>query len=197
MAPLTERHRVAQLALRAQVLRDLSRLWPAMDWQQIDRTFPLWAEAVGALILRHRATSAGLASAYLQAFRFSEGVAGTAPVVLAPRLPDEQIRTALRVTAAVSLKAAATQGVAREQAMANAFVRSSGAVTRLVLDAGRETVRASTLADPKARGWQRVTSARACEFCQMLAGRGAVYSDRTVDFTAHDHCGCSAEPVYR
>jgi hypothetical protein len=30
----------------------------------------------------------------------------------------------------------------------------------------------------------------------MLADRGAVYSEATADFAAHDHCGCSAEPVY-
>jgi hypothetical protein len=30
----------------------------------------------------------------------------------------------------------------------------------------------------------------------MLAGRGSVYSADTAEFEAHDHCGCSAEPVY-
>jgi hypothetical protein len=30
----------------------------------------------------------------------------------------------------------------------------------------------------------------------MLASRGPVYSERSVDFHAHDHCSCTAEPIY-
>jgi hypothetical protein len=42
-----------------------------------------------------------------------------------------------------------------------------------------------------------VTSGSACEFCSMLARRGAVYGAESVSFHAHDACGCSAEPVFR
>jgi hypothetical protein len=44
---------------------------------------------------------------------------------------------------------------------------------------------------------QRVLGGAGCDFCQMLAGRGEVYSAETADFEAHDHCGCTAEPIYR
>jgi hypothetical protein len=30
----------------------------------------------------------------------------------------------------------------------------------------------------------------------MLIGRGAVYSEATADFAAHDHCKCSAVPAF-
>jgi hypothetical protein len=53
----------------------------------------------------------------------------------------------------------------------------------------------SSIADPKARGWMRVGSGR-CDFCRMLIGRGAVYTESTVDFHAHDHCGCGATPAW-
>jgi hypothetical protein len=30
----------------------------------------------------------------------------------------------------------------------------------------------------------------------MLIGRGAVYTEASVDFEAHDHCHCGAEPAW-
>jgi hypothetical protein len=41
-----------------------------------------------------------------------------------------------------------------------------------------------------------VTSGNACDFCSMLADRGAVYGEASAEFEAHDHCSCSAQPVY-
>lgn len=196
-APLTVTHRRAQLALRASVLRSLQRLWPAMDWSDLDRTFPMWATAAGALIAQNRATSANLAAAYYRAFRFAEGITEPPTIVVAEPVPADKMFVSLRVTALAGVKAAAALGVQRDVAMANAFVRSSGAVTRFVLEGGRDTIRQTVAADPRAAGWQRVTSGRACGFCSMLASRGGVYKETTVDFHAHDHCGCTAQPVYR
>jgi hypothetical protein len=70
-----------------------------------------------------------------------------------------------------------------------------GGLQLRVANAARETVRLSSIEDPKAQGWQRSASA-GCSFCRMLAARGAVYSERTVDFAAHDHCRCHAVPVF-
>lgn len=178
-------------------MRDLQRLWPAMDFTALDRTFPLWARAVGTLITQNRATSANLAAAYYRAFRFAEGITEPPSIIVAEPVPAEKLLVSLRVTALAGVKAAAAQGVLRDSAMANAFVRSSGAVTRLVLEGGRDTIRQTVAADPRAAGWQRVTSGRACDFCSMLASRGGVYKETTADFHAHDHCGCTAQPVYR
>lgn len=72
-----------------------------------------------------------------------------------------------------------------------------GGVQRRIADHLRETVMQSAIADPKARGWQRV-GVGACKsgFCDMLIGRGAVYTEATADFAAHDHCQCSAVPAW-
>lgn len=194
---LTEQHRRAQLAIRAQVLRDLAKLWPAMDWSAIDRTFPLWAAGVAALVTRYRSSSATVAGAYLRAVRFSSGLTDAPTIVLAPPIPDERLETSLRVTTAASVKANAAKGMLRDAAMAAAFVRSSGAVARMVLEGGQDTVRLSVAADPRAEGWRRVTSGRGCDFCTMLATRGGVYKATSATFESHDHCSCTAEPVYR
>lgn len=78
---------------------------------------------------------------------------------------------------------------------AAARMLADGGVQLRIANAARETIRQSSIADPKARGWQRVALA-GCAFCQMLAGRGAVYSRDTVDFAAHDHCRCFAAPAF-
>jgi hypothetical protein len=69
-----------------------------------------------------------------------------------------------------------------------------GGFQRIVADAGRQTVIRSLVADPQGRGWRRETRG-GCDFCKMIAGRGAVYSAETADFASHDDCGCIAVPV--
>lgn len=194
---VTVAYRKQNLALRAATVRDLLRLWPALDWNRLDQTFPAWALAAGNVVYLNRKTAATIAAAYVQAFRQADGIPGAAPIVVADDFNAGQVATALRVTSLVAVKRSIGAGAVEKQAMSRAFVQSSGAASRLVLDAGRDTVRASLAQDDRAEGWQRITSDTACDFCGMLAGRGAVYSADTADFESHDHCACTAEPVYR
>ena len=67
-----------------------------------------------------------------------------------------------------------------------------------VRQAAQGTLMDSVMRDPQARGWGRVTSAKPCPFCAMLAGRGAVYRTRqTATFMPHLHCACSALPLWK
>jgi hypothetical protein len=70
-----------------------------------------------------------------------------------------------------------------------------GGLTRRIFDWSRQTVMGSALADPRADGWQRV-GAGSCDFCNLLIGRGAVYSEASADFASHDHCNCAAAPAF-
>lgn len=196
MTEATDRYRKASQALRAGTLRDFLKLWPALDPRRMDETFPGWAFAVQTLIERDRATMAGLSSEYLRAMRFQAGVPGEPLILLPERLPREQVEAALSATARAGFFVALGSGRSPAEASKVALVRASGAATRLVASAGRDTVRRSLVADPQGTGWRRVTSAGACGFCRMLAGRGEVYSAETADFASHDWCGCAAEPVY-
>lgn len=72
-----------------------------------------------------------------------------------------------------------------------------GGTQRRIANFARLTVSGSSVADPQARGWKRVGDGSSCSFCSMLLSRGAVYTEATADFHAHDHCGCSAEPAWR
>jgi len=59
----------------------------------------------------------------------------------------------------------------------------------------RDTITGNTERDPQAIGWRRVASG-GCPFCRMLADRGAVYTERTARFSAHEHCHCTAAPAF-
>lgn len=193
---LTQIHRAQQLLLRKATIAQMAKLWPALDWARLDASYPAFAVQVGQLVRINRQTSAGLAAQYLRAFRKAHGVPGELKVVFAQPLIVDQFATSLRVTSVVAAKGAASRGVLADLAMSDAFTQSSGAMARLVLDAGRTTTLDTISADPRASGWQRVLGGKGCDFCAMLAGRGAVYGEAGADFASHDHCGCSAEPVY-
>jgi hypothetical protein len=70
-----------------------------------------------------------------------------------------------------------------------------GGTQRRIANFARQTVMGSSVADPQARGWQR-TGVGECDFCRMLIGRGAVYTEATADFQSHDHCNCGSEPAW-
>lgn len=73
-----------------------------------------------------------------------------------------------------------------------------GGTQRRIADHVRGTVMGSAIADPRADGWQRVgTGSSTCKFCQMVNGRGAVFSEATADFAAHDNDDCQAVPAWK
>lgn len=78
-----------------------------------------------------------------------------------------------------------------------ALTRISGGMQRTIADMYRETVVQSSLLDPAALGWRRVGQGDNCGFCNMLIGRGDVYSQKGVAFKSHDHCNCIAAAVFQ
>lgn len=70
-----------------------------------------------------------------------------------------------------------------------------GGVQRRITNFSRQTIAESSVADPAARGWKRVGVGQ-CTFCARIISRGAVYTEATVNFHAHDHCKCSPAPAW-
>jgi hypothetical protein len=79
---------------------------------------------------------------------------------------------------------------------ASATTLIEGGLQRRIANASRETVIGSSIADPAARGWKRV-GVGGCDFCRLLIGRGAVYTESTVEFESHDHCRCASAPAWQ
>jgi hypothetical protein len=196
---LIETHRLAQVRLGSGTVQAVRSVWPLLDVSDLDGSTERWIRAVTVIVAGQRLTSSRLAANYVQALKTIElgASAPAAPVVLAEPVPASKVATSMIVTGPASVKSALRRGVDSSIAMDTAEARSSASAMRHVLNGGRETVTNMIEADPQAIGWQRISSGNACEFCSMLAGRGPVYSTRTVQFHAHDGCGCSAAPIYR
>lgn len=191
-ALLTEQQRQLQLAIRAAILRDILLLWPMFDPADF-ATFDAFAELATILVIQGHATSSGAAAAYLTSFAAAEGES-LPPAVVPPPLPRPVVTDALRFAAATGTLNALRAGFALDAAKRNGWVKLAGAATSLVLDGGRRTI--TETATRAGVSWARVTDGAPCAFCAMLASRGAVYSKGTVSFRAHDHCGCTAEPMF-
>jgi hypothetical protein len=194
---LTQRHRSQQLLLRRATMEQVGREFPALNFARLDETYPRLAVRLAAVVQENRRTSAGLSASYVRQYRASQRLAGRAPIDLVSALNPDQFNAALSSTSVAPIKKATARGVLGDVAMQNALALVGGSMARLVLDAGRQTLTTSLASDSKALGYARVLGGNGCDFCQMLAGRGEVYSAETVEFEAHDKCGCTGEPVYR
>lgn len=197
-AQLTETHRLAQVRIGTATKQQIEAVWPALDLDRLDATFPGWLAEVNGIVGPARALSSSTAAAYYSTFRTIElGPHARAfrPKLAAPVDP-EALSTSMLVTGPVAIKSAIARGVDLFDAARVASAGSSGAALRHALAGGRDTINGSVLDDPRAIGWARAADGNACAFCAMLASRGPVYSEDSADFEAHDHCTCSTEPVY-
>jgi hypothetical protein len=70
-----------------------------------------------------------------------------------------------------------------------------GGVQKRIANGARNVVTTSSIADPSAKGWMRIGGGE-CDFCAMLVSRGAVYSESSVEFAAHDNDKCGAAPAF-
>lgn len=192
---LGESHRVAQTRLGIETVSLVVAAWPLLDLDDIDGSASRWLSVVAPAVQAQRGRSSQLAGAYLRAYRLLDLDEPFEPVI-AEDAPHEQVVTSLLVTGVYGLFSNLGRGVTPDRAADIAKAASAGAAMRLALNGGRETITETIKADPRARGYERVTSGAACDFCEMLADRGAVYSEEAADFEAHDHCSCSAVPVY-
>lgn len=192
---LTEAHRQGQLQIRARTLRDFMLLWPL--WTGDEASFQRLLAAAMPLIRGYHGVSSSLATAYYTAFRSAEDVGGSPTPVVAAPLDEKVVKGTLHLTGMEALRAAVEAAKPPAPAMRTALARTSGSVTRFTMQGGRDALIRSVGDDRRAEGWYRVTSGKACAFCAALASRGAVYKEQTAHFDAHDHCSCSAEPLYR
>lgn len=191
---LTQRHRARQIVVQRATVARVRDVWPVLDWADLDGTYPALAAQMAPIVAQNRLTSASISAAYSRAIR-AKHVRGSFQPILPPPLTADQFAASLRATSIAAIKSATANGVSQEQSMANAQVQTSGSMSRLVLAAGLFVVTQTAARDPRSRGWQRVGVGE-CNFCTDLLSSGTVYSEASVDFQAHDHCTCMAQPVY-
>jgi hypothetical protein len=177
--------RVAQLAIRAQLLRDVTTLWPMLDRKRLDETWPGWLRAMSLLVRNYHGQSAQAAASTYRAAR-EQATHSPAPrslIKFAPVPSQDWLDKAFGYSGPGSFQ----RDIARPN---TALETTLGTSTRIALDGGRTTTLNTLRADPVAVGWYRVTDDNPCSFCALLASRGIVYKAETVGFKAHNHCAC-------
>lgn len=176
--PTSLRRDTAELVRLAD--RDLSRLWRLVSGgAAADEALH---DLLPAIVREYGAVGGSLAAEWYDQQREKAGARGR--FAATPIMPDDRGAHAL-------------VGWALDEAKDDNALKTLilGGVQRRIADHLRYTVTAASVADPGAKGWQRV-GAGECEFCQMLIGRGAVYTEAAADFASHDHCNCAAEPAF-
>lgn len=191
-APATRDYQARVRQLRALTYRDVQALWPRLDLDALDSTFPAFAASVGVIVASRRSVSVNLAAAYLAALRKQRRIATATPRPAIAALDTAAFLGSLRSGVVVSVKNAMTRGVSLDNAGRNALVNAMGIADKSITDAGRDHIRAVSDADPEMTGWTRVT-AGGCDWCEGLAG---VVLPPTAEMATHPHDGCVPQPVF-
>ena len=194
---LTDLHRKQQLALKAQVIAEILKLYP-MWVPDNPGSYQALEEALLLLVQARSSQSAALSARYYELYRVAETGLVRATVPLAVVATEEVIREAIGATARGGTYRALVAGKPLEQALKNGLVQVAGAITKQVEDTGRRTIMDETGRDDRCLGWCRVTGGKPCAWCSMLASRGPVYKGdaNSIDIWDHEHGDCSAEPAY-
>lgn len=183
--------RAVQLTIRAALMRDVARLWPALDVKRLDETFPGWLRAMALLVGNYHGQSAQAAARFYRAARAqaTESPAPASLVALAAKPSPEWMSKAFGFSGPGMLS--------RDQVRpGTALSTTLGTASRIALDGGRTTVLQTVKKDPVAVGYYRLTDGQPCAFCALLASRGVVYKKHTVDFKSHNDCGCFGAPAF-
>lgn len=177
------------------------------DADDVDLWWDWESESIMSTVARAFGVAAKMASRYLTTAALFNGLE-IEPLVVAADLG--QIGEALRVTGPVAFKTnvrrhgdpASARGVMAE--------RLAGSANRLTLAGSRQTIVETANRSPAITRYRRVAQPGACDFCEMLAGRGAVYTsaasagsvtgrqgkprgNRRITESYHDHCRCYVE----
>lgn len=166
--------------------RDLGIVW--REFSSPEAAVRTLRELLPDLMNMYGSAAASLGADWYEELRDAEGIPGRF-TALAAELPDTDRTDAL---AGWGL----TPAFKAEPDWAAALTLVSGGLQRIIANADRQSIAMSSVADPKADGWQRVTRGTGCAFCRMLAARGEVFSKTSADFSSHDRCFCLAAPAF-
>lgn len=183
--------RSIQIAIRARLMQDVLKLWPALDKARLSETFPGWLRAMILLTRNYHGQSSAAAASFYQVAR-EHAIQSPTPRSLIKFAPDP-VEEWMTKAFGFSGPGMLSKDTARP---GTALSTTLGTAARIALDGGRTTVIETVKADPVALGYYRLTDGNPCAFCALLASRGAVYKADTVDFQAHNDCGCMSAPWF-
>jgi hypothetical protein len=180
-----QRLRRGQAGVRTLVDRDLAAYFASLNLARPERARDALLDFVPALVVAYGESSGTVAADWYDDQRAK---------VKAPGRFRAAVQDSPHLAAVPGLVRRAAGSLFTETPT-SALTILTPTVGKYVLGAGRQTIAQASVRDPAARGWVRVTGG-GCDFCEMLAGRGAVYSEASADFESHAHCGCVAVPSW-
>lgn len=206
--PEVQRQYVAQLALTAALAQALRQMWAATSPLSSDRAMQTFRAGVFALVVQFAQAARVMAADYYLNVRQAAGVPG------APSLPPIAMPPDSMVNAGIDWGMRDFMDKTEAEIMA----KVEAAMSKAVLDVGREQIVAAVEGDDAALGFRRVPRPDACYWCITLAlrrstrgGEGdqhlGVYKSRASAGQLppnakgevnryHDHCHCAVEPVF-
>lgn len=184
-AALDAAHRRELRTLTGLAERDLAALWREVTDAELARNS--LTDILARLVAIYGTAAATLAADYFDESREAAGARGRFRAIPATPVADEALEVLARVAAGPLFQA--------KPDFLSALTLARGGLQRHVANVDRETVRRSSLDDPKARGWMRVGDGATCTWCKRYLD-GVVRHVEGYDFNAHDHCGCIAVPVF-
>lgn len=212
---LTARHRLAQLRLSRELIKQVLLIWRSSvssDPSRVRESFINTLPAFVALTRRYRQDSVRLAVEYYQDFGSAELDAldddddwddddDVRRAVLTDKSEIDNDHVARSINATGPGAYARSRRAGHPPSKADTIAMNSVAadMMRITQNGGREAIAALVEADPKAVGWARITDGDPCAFCAMLASRGPVYTSAEragSDWQFHNGCGCTVEPVF-
>lgn len=221
-ATLTARFKARQNAEAAKIAALIALYYQTRVNVEDPESVEAWLELMIPRLIRASDNGARDAAAFFAAIRRLE-VPGAAPFTAIPATGfiDEGVRRSLLTVGPFDYMNKAAQirtlevGPNQEKALlAEAkqvtAKKIAASTVRHAQGGARQTIHGNAEQDRVALGWVRVTRAKPCFFCAMLASRGLRYrafkedsfelSDARFtgdgDAKVHDECGCSLKPVY-
>jgi hypothetical protein len=201
----------AQAAIVAQVHADLDALWKTIDTANPVAAKAALAELMVTLVDTYGPVSAALAADYFDELRADAAPRGRYRARAGNHRDVEQVQGSSDWAAQplfpsvedVLDDAGAVIGTRRGEANPLATLqRLRGASQRIVQSWGRQTLIDNAERDPSRPGWARMPVGQTCDWCRMLASRGAVYTSaakvmhRADGGTFHDDCDCQPVVVW-
>lgn len=151
------------------------------------------------LIRGGRSISERLAMEFYRYLREADNAAGEAPEQPDIPFPTNAVVGSMIYTGPRMAKALIRRG--DDADLADRVGRAVGrSAMRHTLNGGRTVMREAAVQDPAAWGWARITDTDPCDFCKMLADRGAVYKTAKTAGQLqqyHDGCACAVVAVFK
>jgi hypothetical protein len=202
---MVSHHHEEQKHIARSVVIDLHPAWEILDFHDLKRTTAPWLKIARPIVESAFQKSRTVAAEFVKNYRNAEL---NDPPEMDFAAPPPDRKTSLKIMASMTVTGPVWMAQKSfpemdtkliPQIRRDGFSKSTGAVSRLVLNGGRAVVLDLVQADPLAQGIAGVADPDACNGCLFLTNpimKSAGQKRMAAVSVGHDFCNCSAKPIY-